>query len=70
VATEIDSLATLTPLERLADEIRKREKDGEHHKFHYLLQSPERQVIAGNLRAMSPVQAGPGGDLKGRCRRA
>jgi len=56
VATEIDSLATLTPLERLADEIRKREKDGEHHKFHYLLQSPERQVIAGNLRAMSPVQ--------------
>jgi len=56
IATEIDSLAALTPLERIADEIRKREKDGGHHKFHYLLQSPERQVIAGNLRAMSPVQ--------------
>ena len=56
VAAEIDSLAALAPRDRIADEIRKRERDGEHHKFHYLLQSPEGEALAGNLPAMVPVQ--------------
>src|SRR3954452_24335532 len=56
VAAEIDSLLALTPRERIADEIRKREKDGEHHKFHYLLQTSAGQVLAGHLPAMAPVQ--------------
>ena len=46
----------LTPGERIADEISKREKDGEHHKFHYLLQTRAGQVLAGHLPAMAPVQ--------------
>src|SRR5262249_2907891 len=56
VVGEIDSLAALTPRERIADEIRKRQTDGEHHKFHYLLQSAEGQVVVGNLPAMTPVE--------------